>query len=498
MKGATGSKAEDNIIPETRLSEPPSSQEVHVQQSDSTQFDLSESTESNEPRYNNTQLELQSPPPYESVANAIHTLEKQYHKDVLFLQDSDVTSSCKGYESAMRQHFELDTENLSKLSLWALLKAAINLDLPIHYNEPLSHMQKLALDLKNANLLDIAAGLKDSAKRMVYVTAFALSKYISSTGEYTKPLNPLLGETYEFADPKGRYRFFAEQVRHHSPNTAVCAESLNWTFFGEADPKTLMHGRSLDIRPRGTWFVRLRTPSGSTEVYTWTKPTLYVKLGLVSGAPIIERYDPIEVKNWTTGEVGSMSGAKMSYSQEFSGKVVDAHGQTRYTMYGRWNGGIYACAAEESGNGPRNSGSSDSKPQDFMVLETSQRPEETSASHLQPFLAALNDCPDNLRPYLPPTDTRLRPDQRALENRQYGLAATEKHRIEELQRERARQRQIVDLEYVPRWFKRVKCDVTGEEYWEFDRSYWKEREMAAADGGRRWKAVGDIFSDGLV
>jgi len=37
-------------------------------------------------------------------------------------------------------------------------------------------------------------------------------------------------------------------------------------------------------------------------------------------------------------------------------------------------------------------------------------------------------------PVLPPTDSRFRPDQRALENGNYEVASNEKHRLEEKQR----------------------------------------------------------------
>jgi hypothetical protein len=43
----------------------------------------------------------------------------------------------------------------------------------------------------------------------------------------------------------------------------------------------------------------------------------------------------------------------------------------------------------------------------------------------------LNYLPNTLRPWLPPTDTRFRPDQRALENGDFKLAASEKERLEQ-------------------------------------------------------------------
>lgn len=44
----------------------------------------------------------------------------------------------------------------------------------------------------------------------------------------------------------------------------------------------------------------------------------------------------------------------------------------------------------------------------------------------------MNYLPDSLRDRLPPTDSRFRPDQRALEEGETDLAIKEKHRLEEL------------------------------------------------------------------
>jgi hypothetical protein len=46
----------------------------------------------------------------------------------------------------------------------------------------------------------------------------------------------------------------------------------------------------------------------------------------------------------------------------------------------------------------------------------------------------LNELTPDLEANIAPTDSRLRPDQRALENAQYKLASDEKFRLEEKQR----------------------------------------------------------------
>jgi oxysterol-binding protein 1 len=55
--------------------------------------------------------------------------------------------------------------------------------------------------------------------------------------------------------------------------------------------------------------------------------------------------------------------------------------------------------------------------------------------NLTPFAISLNELTPSLCEKLPPTDSRLRPDQRFLENGEYEMANAEKLRLEHLQRQ---------------------------------------------------------------
>ena len=119
-----------------------------------------------------------------------------------------------------RRHFDL--------SAWSIIKDAIGSDLtritvPIFFNEPLSVVQRMAEDVEYAPLLDRAVACDDSLERIMYVAAFAVSNYTSSSVYRTaKPFNSLLGETYELVRPDLGFRFVCEQVSHHP----VCRLSL--------------------------------------------------------------------------------------------------------------------------------------------------------------------------------------------------------------------------------------------------------------------------------
>ena len=78
-----------------------------------------------------------------------------------------------------------------------------------------------------------------------------------------------------------------------------------------------------------------------------------------------------------------------------------------------------------------------------------------------------------------------------MEDGEYDLAATEKNRVEEKQRAARRVREAKGEEFVPRWFTKGKCPITGEEYWVSSGEFWHTREKVGMGG--RWDGVADIF-----
>jgi hypothetical protein len=299
-------------------------------------------------------------------------------------------------------------------------KDMTKMTLPVSFNEPTSLLHRCAEDMEYADLLDIAAAREDSTERMVYVAAFAASEYASTIGRVAKPFNPLLGETFEYVRPDKNYRFFIEQVSHHPPIGAAWAESPRWTYYGESAVKSKFYGKSFDINPLGTWFLKLRPANGGKEeLYTWKKVTSSV-IGIITGSPTVDNYGPMEVKNWTTGEVCMMDfkprGWKASSAYQISGRVNDADGQTRFSLGGRWNNKIYArftpgyeAAIDEpkAGSSRTHHRDSVSDPnQAFVVWEANPRPAGIPFN-LTPFVVTFNDINEQLRPWLPPTRWRM-------------------------------------------------------------------------------------------
>jgi oxysterol-binding protein 1 len=405
-----------------------------------------------------------------------------------------IEPSFAGYEDPIRKKLKLDADNRPKISLWGILKSMIGKDmtkmtLPVTFNEPTSLLQRVAEDMEYTDLLDLAADRIDSTERMVYVAAFAASEYASTIGRVAKPFNPLLGETYEYVRPDKGYRFLVEQVSHHPPVGAAYAESARWDYWGESAVKSKFYGKSFDINPLGTWFLRIRPKSGKPELYTWKKVTSSV-VGIITGNPVVDNYGPMEIKNWMTGETCVLEfkarGWKPSSAYHVQGKVSDASGVTKWSIGGRWNDKIYARKTEgfedvEVGGSRAN--------QAMLVWQAHERPTGIPFN-LTPFVVTLNAVPERLQGRLPPTDTRLRPDQRAMEDGEYDFAATEKNRVEEKQRAARRVRENEGVEWKPKWFSKKRDELTGESYWAFGGeggSYWESRQKGD------WSVSDDIF-----
>lgn len=99
------------------------------------------------------------------------------------------------------------------------------------------------------------------------------------------------------------------------------------------------------------------------------------------------------------------------------------------------------------------------------------------------FAIELNEFTEDLKDHLAPTDTRYRPDQRNLELGQVEKAELEKHRIEEIQRNRRKEMESRGEHHRPLWFT---MNESAKE-WQFNNQYWIKRENPG------FKAIKDNF-----
>lgn len=94
------------------------------------------------------------------------------------------------------------------ISLWDLAKRSI----PIHAFEPLSVLQAICEELRFADrFLNKLYDTKEADQRMIMVIGFIVSGYTCLVGRNRKPVNPILGETFDFISKDG-WKYHAEQA----------------------------------------------------------------------------------------------------------------------------------------------------------------------------------------------------------------------------------------------------------------------------------------------
>jgi len=388
-------------------------------------------------------------------------------------------------------------------------------------------LQRMAEDMEFSECLDAAFAEDHPHRRIAFVAAFAMSNYSSTIGRIAKPFNPMLGETFEYVRLDKEYRYVSEQVSHHPPMSACWAESPMWRYYGEVDAQNKFMGKSFEIRPTGVAHADLLLPKERApnypkavghheegrvvEHYSWKKVTTSIS-GFILGSPTIDHYGDMIITNHRTGDKCVLTfkprGWRGKDAYEISGYVMDANENVTYEIAGRWNSQLVARAVgtgigqlhpDVSVNGPS---SPTSKPEYILLWRNSPKP--PAPFNLTPFAITLNDCPeDTLKPYVCPTDCRLRPDQRAFELGKYERANELKNKQEEFQRATRRAREEGKLPpHKPRWFSAETEPDTGERVWKpltvDDRvEYWVERDRVwhakRAGANETWNGVDRIF-----
>ncbi|KAL6992945.1 Oxysterol-binding protein-related protein 1C [Sarracenia purpurea var. burkii] len=372
-------------------------------------------------------------------------------------------------------------EKETGVSLWSMIKDNIGKDLtkvclPVYFNEPLSSLQKCFEDLEYSELLDRAyewGKRGNSLMRILNVAAFAVSGYSSTDGRNCKPFNPLLGETYEADYPDKGLRFIAEKVSHHPMIVACHCEGRGWKFWGDSNLKSKFWGRSIQVDPVGV--LSLEFDDG--EVFQWSKVTTSI-YNLILGKLYCDHYGTMHIQG------NRDYSCKIKFKEQsiidrnphqVHGTVQDKNGKCVATLIGKWDESVHYFKGDCSGKGK---GSDSSKA--HLLWKRSKPSRFPTRYNLTRFAITLNELTPGLKEKLPPTDSRLRPDQRALENGEYELANSEKLRLEQRQRQ---SRKMQERGWKPKWFAKqddtnTYCYVGG---------YWK----ASEDG--KWESCPDIF-----
>ncbi|XP_059280411.1 oxysterol-binding protein-related protein 1C-like isoform X2 [Lycium ferocissimum] len=367
------------------------------------------------------------------------------------------------------------------VSLWSMIKDNIGKDLtkvclPVYFNEPLSSLQKSFEDLEYSYLLDRASewGRRgDSLMRILNVAAFAVSAYASTEGRICKPFNPLLGETYEAEYPDKGLRFFSEKVSHHPMIIACHCEGTGWKFWGDSNLKSKFWGRSIQLDPVG--ILTLEFDDG--EIFQWSKVTTSI-YNLILGKLYCDHYGTMRIqgnRNYSCKLKFKEQSIIDRNPHQVQGIVQDRSGKTVATLFGKWDESMHYVNGDFSiGKG------FDSLTEAHLLWKRSKPPKDPTRYNLTRFAITMNELIPGLKDKLPPTDSRLRPDQRCLENGEYDRANSEKLRLEERQRQA---RKMQERGWKPQWFAKDK----GSDSYRYIGGYWEAREKD------KWEACPDIF-----
>ncbi|XP_006454509.1 hypothetical protein AGABI2DRAFT_114262 [Agaricus bisporus var. bisporus H97] len=340
-------------------------------------------------------------------------------------------------------------------SLFAVLKKNIGKDLstialPVTFNEPLTLLQATAEEVEYFGLLDEVTRTTNPIEQLSFVAAFAVSGYAHTRHRSgRKGFNPMLAETFEDV----RMKFIAEKVRHHPVELAYHAEGEGWELTATSAGRTKFWGKSLEIISEGKAQLRV-----GDELFTWTKPSSFVR-NVVVGTKYLEHCGQLTVQSLTSHYHCVLEFKQNTYwssSNVVSGPVYSPTGEVVSHIEGKWDDQI--SQALDSSH--------------FRLLwRMHPFPLDTQDYYgFTAFGITLNEITPDLVGKLPPTDSRYRPDVRALERGDISTAEASKLRLEELQRERRRNKQ----DRQPRWFKQVGNEwVYAGGYWEARANGWK-------------------------
>lgn len=368
-------------------------------------------------------------------------------------------------------------EKEKAVSLWSMIKDNVGKDLtrvclPVYFNEPLSSLQKCCEDLEYSYLLDQAyeygkAG--DSLMRIVNVAAFAVSGYASSEGRLCKPFNPLLGETYEADYPERGFRFFSEKVSHHPTLIACHCEGRGWKFWADSNLKTKFWGQSIQLDPVG--LLTLEFDDG--ERFQWSKVTTSI-YNLVIGKIYCDHHGTMQIRGNRQYSCNLKFKGQSFFDRNprlVQGFVEDAAGCKVATVFGKWDESIYYT----EGDGTKKIKDPHSSGDAHLLWKRIKPTPNLTRYNLTSFAITLNELTPGLKGRLPPTDSRLRPDQRSLENGEYEKANAEKLRLEKRQR---MSRKLQEDGWKPRWFERQGDNGP----YIYKGGYWEAREQGNWDG----------------
>ena len=171
---------------------------------------------------------------------------------------------------------------------------------------------------------------------------------------------------------------------------------------------------------------------------------------IIAGEKYVEPTGGMHIHNETTGEKATVTfkmnkGMFSGRSEEVSVAAVDGDGNAYpLSLVGKWTEQLSFC----------NTGTTEPLREAWRVAALVDGA-QTRYGWTR-FAAQLNEITALEKDAMAPTDSRLRPDQRLVENGRYDEAEETKHRLEEAQRARRRDMEERGETWSSRWFTKVR------------------------------------------
>jgi len=305
------------------------------------------------------------------------------------------------------------------------------------------------------------------------VVAFNIAQYSGTVNRTKKPFNPILGETFEYCT-KG-YKFFTEQVCHHPPISALHCSSEFYEMFMDTSMKFSFWGKTLEGKPLGSMHIILKKYN---EHYVIKRP-ISAACNIIIGSMYIDNYGELSATNYKTGEKALVQFKPKGWFGknygEVNGRIYNRMGDAALEIKGKWTDFLLI----------KNLATGEENP----LWQRNERPAEwENYYYFTEFTYQLNYLTEKLKKSLPPTDSRFRPDLRALENGDMKLAQTEKGRLEEIQRAARKEAEKKGVPQKPNYFTFEADEATQEKYYKFNYKYWEDRDK------QNWAHLPHIYS----
>jgi len=207
--------------------------------------------------------------------------------------------------------------------------------------------------------------------------------------------------------------------------------------------------------------------------YTWKAPNACIH-NILFGKLFVDYQGTIPIKSMKGGETANVHFKKAGWfggpNHEIYGEARSKDGVLKAVFAGKWTEYFTVTKVDENGN----------KGTPVELWRKSQSEIDKMSAHKwkwDPFVDKLTELTDEMEHTLPPTDSRLRADLRALSAFNVKQAGKEKVTIEERERRKRREREAQGKgKWAPVHFKKVPDDQF-EYRWEQIGNYWDERSQ---------------------